>query len=407
MRLDLQILERDQAGRSVWVGNALNVPALLAAMILLSLAGQVFAQEEALTESRHPTAGILLSLPDGFESAPVSEPYHVTRALRKSLGKTAMSLTVAAYPVSEKVTADMFGEAVLGELRQDLAVRGLEVDKKTAMTVAGIDGVAWRLGYVHRGTRYVAARIHFVREVKTGRSGAPTVRICYLVGLEAVENEKPSLLPTFGEIVKHVQLTDVTRPIVAGVSDFSVTIDDPAGGYSIAKPAGWYYQKTPNGVAMGQVDYLAGGGGLPTLRLTRGELTGRVTCKERAGEHIAMARRSANRRDSELTVVSEGPARLGEHEGYGFVLRQGPAKSTRPGAEPGAALIIAERTLCLNEGDVGTSYTLTLICQDVDPKHAQAVLDAVAKTFRRIDPTTQPTTAPATQPATTASAPGR
>ncbi len=391
MRLDLQIL---------------NVSATWALVFLAVLTGTAGAQEKPLTESRQPTAGIVLSLPSGFESAPVSEPYHVTRALRKSLGKTGMSLTVAAYPVSEKVTADMFGEAVLGELRQDLAVRGLEVDRKTAMKIAGIDGVAWRLGYVHRGTRYVAARIHFVREVKTGRPGAPPVRICYLVGLEAVENEKPSLLPTFGEIVKHVQLTDVARPIEAGVSDFSVTIDDPAGGYSIAKPTGWYYQKTPNGVAMGQVDYLAGGGGLPTLRLTRGELTGRVTCKQRAGEHIAMARRTANRRDSELTVVSEGPARLGKHEGYGFVLRQEPPKSTPPGTEPGPALIIAERTLCLNEGDVGTSYTLTLICQDVDAKQAQAVLDAVAKTFRRIDPTTQPTTAATTQPTAPTPRPG-
>lgn len=377
-----------------WMG-----PAGLVWAVCANLAGAAGTPVVLAKARDYPHAGILLAVPEGFEYRALSAPYDVMSTVFKEHGRAVRGVTLTAFPVAGKGTAEEFADMKLTELKKNLAIRNLKPSKKTTMPVAGTTGAARVMSYTFRGDKTVAAQVFFFREVKN----AP-VRICYLLTVVSSADKQAQLLPVLGAVVKSVRLTAVRHPDVQAAGELGEPIEDAELGYSLRRPNGWYGETSPGGAAMGQIDYLMGGEPMPSVRLIVGATSGDVTTSEACSKmYLAMAKAVATQRKQDYKVTFDGAARLGALPAHQFVIVQSPktklpAPRSRDATE---SVVLVQRTACMAADDAAKPkvYMLILSGRGEETQAPMALMERIAGSFKVIVPATQPTSVPATAPA--------
>jgi len=418
-RFTCRLGEHWPAGASLTGAKMGNWTFRLVTLLGLVLSSAAGAAVEMAAPVEYPHAGLTLAVPEGFEFLQPLEPADIVRAVAMENKVPVQSVHLLALPVAEDVTAETFARGRMAQLRQDLAVRHLEVLKETTMPVAGIAGRAQRLKYTYRGQPTEAASVCFVREVSY-----PAVRICYLLTVECVAERAETLLPILGEVVKSIKLTVQRRTEELPAGQFGPPVRDLARGYSIRPPLRWFLVRTANGLAAAQADLSGSGpevGGLPLpqMRVITQQVAADATGESCAQDYVkrAIVAASAPEGDLRAELLRHGPTTLAGRKGWQFLVRQAPKAeaqtrpaattmpaatrpaATRPAEARPQAMIIAQRTICVpcDEGQ-RKSYSLVLLYPGAADEAAEKMLGQLAEGFDLCPvprgPATQPMTAP-------------
>lgn len=386
---------------------------ILPALALVFMAGPALAAKiEMLPPVEYPHAGIVLAVPKDFQLQQPSEQVDILRAVAMAKGEPIQSVHLSAFAVDREITAEQFVAARAEQFKSNLAIRGLKVVKETPMPVAGIVGTAQRLRYSYRGRATEAAAVVFIRQMASG-----DVRICYLLSVECASSHAEMLLPVLGEVVKSISLTAVRCPVDLPPGPLGPAISDPKLGYRFAPPIRWYASKLPDGLILGQMDFLRasgrrGGMSVLKMRMVVGDAPAGADSEAHARElyESGLSRMKQKGVQSLPKLTSKGPVRLSGRQAYQYVLTQMSAPASRPAggsatsvpASPDDnAVVIVQRTLCAAVGGENRSYSLILLCPygSQGVKGAEALMEKLAEGFSLLGPagnaTTQPDSAPA------------
>jgi len=370
--------------------------ALVWVLIAVSVGAGAVAEISMGEAVAFPHAGIALAWPERFVFRAAHEPYDVARAVLLEGGQPVLAVTVSAFPLAgRKVAADEFAEQMTAEMDANLAVRHLEVLKKTPMRVAGLEAAARLLSYTFRGEEVFAARVYWIRPLTD-----PEVELSYAVTVEATAKRRSELLPVLGEVIKTVRLFPLSHPSPEGIETFTEPVVDRLAGYSIRPPLGWYVQQGPGETAIGQMDYLRGGLLAVSAQVLVREHPQPITATEHIEQCIEVAAETAAKVGLDGHLVSKGPAKLAGRAGRQFVFYQAPkaqapatcpAAGSAPASGPAAGpeekgVVIVQRTVCLPAGDEKTkSYSLVVVCQGDDVEAANAFAEKLAAGVRLLD----------------------
>jgi hypothetical protein len=332
----------------------------------------------------YPHAGIAAAWPKAFEPAVVSEPFDVFRAELRDKGKVVESISLLAFPVEPKVTAELYAEAMLAELAHNPAIRNFKAAARTAMKVAGVTGSAVRISYAYHGGEIAAIRLYFLRE-------AGKARLCYVLSFQCDSDRQGNLQTMLTDTVKSVKFIPLQRPSAATMKDAGPSFDEPRLGLTIRPPHGWYVHmpKAENppelagslpvvrtGLQIGQSD-LAGGGEAAEATLLVADVA--------AGEEDANS--CAQRMLQACVHLAAGGKGAGETAAdmLGAAGRQTIIESPRPEGlkseeEAPAKSFTVVRAACLAPNDKGVrkGYGLVLRCGAEDAAAAGAMMDRLA-----------------------------
>ena len=309
---------------------------LITGAVLGGAEGEKLAMGKSVDYSH---AGIALAVPGNFKHQDLSEPYDVMRAVLAQDDKFLQAVTVSAFPIAEKVTAESFADAMTEELKKNLTIRHLKVVKKVAIPIAGRTGSAYRMTYTYRGIRTSAARVYFVRELSP-----PNLRVCYVLTVESDESRKASLLRVLGAVMKTLKLTAIRHPSEIKVDVLRKPYKDHKLGFAIAPPKGWYVRPLDDGVVLAQTDYLAGGIPMPTVRVIVAPAPAGATSTAQADKCLVMAKKAF----PGSKVVRKADIVLAGLKGRQFVLTHAPpvAGSTQPAPKGPGSLTVIQNVLC-------------------------------------------------------------
>jgi hypothetical protein len=379
----------------------------VAVAAILGLARLAGAQATAPLAMREAvdcaTAGMALAVPEGFVAQPLTGRFEVLRSTAVEDGKPVIAVTLSAFPVDEKVTADDFADARFAELKNDLVVRYPILLKRTPMPVAGVNGAARLLTYTYRGIDTVAAQVVFLRTSKPGET-----RICYAITVESAPTHQQRMLQVLGAVTKSASPTAMRHPDLAAAARRPTrSVPNPALGAAIRCPDTWNTAVSAIGTESWQADFILGGEPVPSVRLfVTTPPAGASSSEACSNRYLAMARLAAKEHKQTCQVISEGAAAMGKLAAHEFVIKQGPSATTAPSAGPAEpAIVILQRTALASEADGSDprAYVLVLTAREPDLTSASQLMAAAATSFERFAPTTQagtqPTTRPSTQPA--------
>jgi hypothetical protein len=352
----------------------------------------------------YSNAGISIALPQGFEPKIVSAPDVVMSAAVEEAKHPVEAITLSAFSVTDRGSAEEFAESKMSDLQRNLAIRNLKTSKKILMSVAGAEGAARLVSYSFRGTQSVAAQVYFLRDVK----GSPA-RICYLLTVVTTEERKSRLLPLLGAVRDSIRFIAMKEPEIPAKVTLEEPVKDLDLGFSIRLPKGWYIDRSGAGVEAGLVNYLQGGLPMPSIKVVAAQASVDAATSEACSKKLlTMLQSVAVRNKQETRPVSDEKAMLGDLPAWQFILQivEKPNAIPSLGGRQPSDIIIVNRTACLTvPGKQPIAYTVTITTRAAERVAAGKLMDAMAETFKAIGPATQPATAPATtQPATATAA---
>jgi len=357
--------------------------------------------EEPVT---YDNAGITIAVPKGFEQRIISAPFDVFSATVEESGQAVKAVTLAAFPITQGVSAEEFAEGKMAELARNVQIRNLKTARKTAMKVAGADGAVRLVSYTFRGTDSVAAQVYFLRDI----AGSPN-RICYLLTVVTTASRKAELIPALGGVVGSVAFVPVKEPRIAEAPPLDErVVTDAAMGFSFRPPKGWYIDRSGGGVEVGLVNYLQGGIPLPSVKLTAAIAPDEATSQSASAKYLTLLTSAAVQNKQTTRTVSDANATLGGLPAWQFVLQIMERHSPIPSLSGKRAedVVVIHRTACLTRPDSpNIAYTVTITTQVSQRAAAVRLMDALAEAFTATGPASRPaepttTTAPATKPAT-------
>jgi len=365
-----------------------------------------------LRTMEYPHAGIAVAVPEGFEMQRCTDPRDILTALRVQDTDPVQSVHLSGLVLDTKLSAKEFATERIDQLRKNLSVRNLELLRETSMPVAGVDGAAQRLRYTYRGEATEAASLAFVRP--------DSPRICYLLSVECSSERADALLPVLGAVVKSISLIAVRRPTEIGIGKLGPAITDSRSAFRFAAPIGWFARQTNGQLVVGQMDYRRSDAStaslpFPHMRIVVRNVDPGTDSKTSSEQSYREGLQKIEQQSpqTEVKLVSKGPAKLADRPAYDHVLglfpRSQPTSepvSTQPAAKtPDRAdevIVIAQRTLCAESGGETRSYSLVLLCPCPPdrPGIARTMLEDLSKGFSmpggpRTRPATQASTVPA------------
>jgi hypothetical protein len=348
----------------------------------------------------YPNAGISLAVPQGFEPKLVSAPFDVISAAVEEAKHLVEAITLSAFPIADRGSAEEFAEGKMSDLQRNLAIRNLKTSKKILMPVAGADGAARLVSYSFRGTPSVAAQVYFIRDIPNNPN-----RICYLLTVVTSLEKQAALLPVLDAVRKSVKFVPVKEPEVPARITLEGPVKDFDLGFSIRLPKSWYIDRSGVGVEAGLVNYLQGGISMPSIKVVAAAVSDDAATSEACSKKLlTMVQSVAARNKQETRTVSDDKTMLGDLSAWQFALQivEKPSPTPSLGGRQSGDIIIVNRTACLNvAGKQPIAYTVTITARAAEQVAAGKLMDAMAETFKAIGPATQPATAPtASQPAT-------
>jgi len=347
----------------------------------------------------YPNAGIAIAVPRTFEYKLASAPFDVMSASTEEAGRPSQAVTLSAFPITDKGTAEEFAEAKMAELNRDLAIRNLKTHKKTPMSVAGAKGAARLVSYSFRGTQSVAAQVYFLREIK----GSPT-RICYLLTVVAAAQKQSKLLGVLGAVIKSIRFIPVKQPEIPAEIKLEEPLRDSKLGFSVRWPKGWYIDRSGAGVETGLIDYRQGGIPMPSVKVVAVPASADAATSEACSKKfLAIARSVAARNKQETSTLSDAPAKLGDLPAHQFILKIIEKPNPTPslgGLDPGDVVLVHRAACVVRPGAEPIAYMIVITARAAERAPAEKLMDAMAETFKVLAPATRPTTRPAMSPAT-------
>lgn len=329
-------------------------------------------------------AGISLAVPRGMELQTSSEQYELARWVQMEGNKPAAAVTMQAFPVTEKVQASDFADAMTQEVRKNLAISHLSVIRQEKMPIAGQEGQLRVLSYVFRGAETVAGRLYFIREATVSPAAEQPVklRLCYVLTVEMAPARQASMQPMLSDIARSVQLTPIRRPIDQPVKELDAPIKDYRLGYSISVPRFWHYGTTPNGAEVSQTDYVLGGLPMPVLRVIVSDAGNLPSAEEVAKRAIDELRNSARANDEDVKVISQKAVTMAGLDGWQIALEQR-ADTGDATADERAPATIVQRTIIAQgtRGSLLKVYSLRLYCQVPRMAVAEEMMEKIASGF--------------------------
>ncbi|MFP3938630.1 MAG: hypothetical protein ACLFVW_09855 [Phycisphaerae bacterium] len=361
---------------------------------------------ESQQKLEFPHAGVALKLPGDFERRRLVEPFDVLSYALVRDGVTEISVSLSAFPVDEDETPKSLADSKLEDLRGRLAMRKFRILKTAEMPVAGVTGHAVRMSYTFGGIETTAAQLYFIREV----SESP-VRICYLLTIEE-RGKETNLLPVLGDVVRTLKFVSFRRPGELPVPEADEQITRPELGFVVRPPVGWFADSSPQGVSMGQMDYVLGGVAVPMVHVRVGRVRPGETTEQFVDRHLDLLREDAEGRNVKVEVLSKGEAELAGHDGSQFVVRHSTDSPGGSSQESRPAIIVQRTIFEPREGESNSqgqggsaggnerprAYTLACIYNGDDEDRPVEILEKVAEGFSLVsedadEPTTS--TAPA------------
>lgn len=346
----------------------------------------------------YPHVGLSLAVPEGFEASNCIEPYDAMRAVLLDGGKAAQGVTVSVFPVDKKKTHAQFAEAMIADMKENLAIRQVKVLKTAQVRIADQDGTGCRLQYLFRGVRTTAARVFFTRD-----AAATGGRLCYVLTIESNAKHEESLLPVLDAVMKSFKLSTIRRPAELPVTALGPPFKVRQFAFGVSPPRGWYVVVLPGGLEITQTDYTAGG--MPTTAL---QITARKTPKGSSSKVLALVHLAkAVKAFPKAKTLWQGEVTLVGLEAYQFVLHQeaqvaapssaNGGKST-PAAKP-TTMTLVQTVFCVPEEgkSPARTYDLVLLSHGGKADNVRSTMARIAGSFTLLDrPEPKPTTKPAT-----------
>ena len=350
----------------------------------------------------YPNAGLQLALPEGFKIKPLEKASQVLVASSEGQAEKSQTFTVSIFPVSDGVSASLFVDDTLRDLRRQGTFGDIKVTSRVTFNIHGIMGDGSRLDFSHEGKDLSAVVGCFIRLVRSPNEpkDSAMIRLAYVVSLETGRANKDSLPPVIQAIAKSIQFTDVRRPMDIPIAK-GKELKDEKLGLGVVIPAGWVARKKSDGIAMGQIDFLLGGVASPMVHASAVDVPAGLDYKQ------CLQRLLKKYRDMGYTVelLSQGPAKLAGLDGYEFAIRRSvvgeavkdPYAEKRPAAEPmtrpGPAYIEMGR-FAFSPGSGGDKtstdtkkvYFIDMVCYDDNVKKIRTVLNRLAGGFTILKP---------------------
>lgn len=338
-------------------------------------------------------AGIILAIPTGFTISPqLLGEYQLMLASRTEGMQATQSISLSAYPADETITPEQLLERLRAPLLDSLAVRRLNVVKTDKLPVAGLIGQAVHMTYTFRGIKTVTLSACFIRDITSAVPATTPAaetqpskkRLAYVLTLEVAESHRQTLLKTFEAIVRTIMLTNLKRPIDMPIDFDGPYLRDFPQGYAIRLPVGWVGGQNDLGVFMEQTDYILGGVPCPSVQIVSNPVDPSMTaeaCGQKGIEQL-------EKQGVKVEILSNGPARLAQRDGFQFVLRKTEAPATNPAqtSSVGTTTLEVHRLLCVppNEEEyeeLARNYVLIVAGQDVTVQQLTDLADQFAKRF--------------------------
>ena len=371
---------------------------LCGAMLCALAAGPAHGDVRMGKAVEYPHVGLSLAVPEGFEASNCIEPYDAMRAVLLDGGKAAQGVTVSVFPVDKKKTHAQFAEAMIADMKENLAIRQVKVLKTAQVRIADQDGTGCRLQYLFRGVRTTAARVFFTRD-----AAATGGRLCYVLTIESNAKHEESLLPVLDAVMKSFKLSTIRRPAELPVTALGPPFKVRQFAFGVSPPRGWYVVVLPGGLEITQTDYTAGG--MPTTAL---QITARKTPKGSSSKVLALVHLAkAVKAFPKAKTLWQGEVTLVGLEAYQFVLHQeaqvaapssaNGGKST-PAAKP-TTMTLVQTVFCVPEEgkSPARTYDLVLLSHGGKADNVRSTMARIAGSFTLLDrPEPKPTTKPAT-----------
>ncbi|MBT3199752.1 MAG: hypothetical protein HN350_07530 [Phycisphaerales bacterium] len=353
---------------------------LLALVMCLGVSTADGAEDDTPNLVNYPHAGLSMALPEGYVRQVAADPAIVMRS-GKMIGRhPAQAVTLSAFCVASKTTVAGFADFSQKALESELSVRKFQALKNVPIKVAGLAGAARLWKYTYDGIPTTAARVFFIRKLKDDET-----HLCYVLTIEVGEKFVKTLLPTLGQIIKTIKLTDVQAPESLPTRLSDRKLSDYRGGFSVKLPEDWYGSAVKGGVSMGQKNYLMNGASSPQIAILSTKTKPDASPEAFATQAVSRYLTASTQPSSGVEVVSKGAVKVGDQDAYQYILKLTYKVSADKGektAKPAkVGKIEAVRVVCRRD-DSGKSvraYLLTLSCLESEVKLVTPWLDAIGK----------------------------
>lgn len=377
---------------------------LLAALLAAAPAGR--AEEVKLnTRQSFPWAGVSLQLPTGYQTAGVDQPDEIFLARRIEGAQATRSISLTVSAVQPGMKAKQYTDDHLEGLGSELATRNVEILSMREFVCGGRDAVLSRVRYTYRGIATEAAHVVYVRPLQASDDQADH-SVAYMLTMEVQADQADALEPTILAVCGSLKYEPIRHPI-----DLPRVFDGPflknfKHGVVIRQPDGWFGSQDQLGLVLGQID-LRRGLISPSVHVVSLPAPKNATAEQCGRQVLAHERKLGDT----VEVLSQGPVRLGDIDGYEFVVRRmvAPAsqpatdQATRPNTPARPILELHRMAIVPAEGDQPARYhALLLTCRVATLDQARQLMDELAEHVSFFEPVREiptPPAAPLAEPA--------
>ncbi len=374
------------------------VQALFALFAAAALPPAASAEEVKLNQPQSfPWAGVSLQLPTGYQTAGVDQPDEIFLARRIEGTQATRSISLTVSAVQPGMTAKQYTDDHLKTLQGQLVTRNVEIFSTREFVCGGRDAVLSRVRYSYRGTATEAAHVVYVRPLQAGDDQADH-SVAYMLTMEIQADQADLLEPTILAVCSSLTYEPIRHPI-----DLPRTFDGPflknfKHGVVIRQPDGWFGTQDHLGLVLGQVD-LRRGLISPSVHVISLPAPPDMTAQQ-CGQRVLDFQR---KQDATVEVLSSGPTKLGDEDGYELVVRRTAAATSQPASAPAGKappaskpfLELHRMAILPAKGDQPARYhALVLTCRVATLDQARQLLDELADHVSYFQPAKQIPAAP-------------
>jgi tetratricopeptide (TPR) repeat protein len=326
-------------------------------------------------------AGVRVALPTTFKPSPLASPNQVVAGLIGEGKDAPQEITLYAYPVAAgDMTVKAFMDGMTNYMRESPSVNDMTTDAEAEVPFQTGSALVRMFTYqqASRDTKTAMGWVAFIREPKEKAD----VRVAYILGLATTEKQSDKLLGTLAAVCKSLSLS-APEPVSPGSIDTNgSTMEDRRFGFSIVQPWGWSGKPTDRGLEMGQMDFAGGNVISPRVEVIVQTIPGSYTPQSFGEEAIQRKVPKGVTRK----VLSQGPAKLADQDGYQFVVGQAPERGAG-----GATAILVGRLICLDKPDgAKMMYAIVVECSDAEAQDVESLAEKIASGFKLVPPEQAP-----------------
>lgn len=334
-----------------------------------------------------PSVGLRMAVPLSYVYTEPDEPLEAYSCVLTDRGQAVQNITLMAYPYGKEQTVKKFAAGTLNDLKNNLAIRELNVLSETPIQVAGLSGIARAMEYNFRGVSTSAVTLMFARPMDQYKTANPLCpdQIIYVLSMEVSVEKKDTLLAQLDMVVKSISLIPLQSTTNLPVNlKHQPFLKNFSRGIAIRLPESWWGEVTNEGIRMGRFDYLCNDNS-PLLEVISVLVPDSLSAQSCGQATIDFDRKHGLKFD----IIEQGLAKVTGKPGYQFVLRQ--SETQAPESKPAATqpanskdyVIQIRRLLCVPDSTPGKNrhYAIILTGFSADMKKLLELMDQLADSF--------------------------